>query len=112
MDKRIRFGMLAMVLLLGACASKEPRSATDAMAQGGARTQPAAITCYDSFGEPIPEEQVAASRRSGQPPCGEYYVVQRRRAAPSAIRGPSMEPGSINLPRSPIPLPGGFGVMR
>lgn len=112
MDKQIRFGTVSALLvaaLLGACASKEPRSAEDAMARS--RAQPSTVTCYDSFGEPVPEEQVVASRRAGQPPCGEYYVIQRRRTGPT-LGGPTMEPGSINLPPSPVPLPGGMGVMR
>lgn len=118
MRKRIEFATLsalAGVLLLSACASKEPRSAEDAMAQSRARPTSSAVTCYDSFGQPVPEEQVAASRRYGQPYCGDYYVVQQRRrgvSTPSAGRGTVMEPGSMNLPSSPVPLPGGMGVLR
>lgn len=85
------------------------------MAQSRARAASSPVICYDSFGQPVPEEQVAASRRYGQPYCGDYYVVQQRRrgaSAPSAGRGTVMEPGSINLPSSPVPLPGGMGVLR
>lgn len=118
MSHRIEFGTLsalACALLLSACASKEPRSAEDAMAQSPARATSSVVTCYDSFGQPVPDEQVAASRRYGQPYCGDYYVVQQRRrgvSTPSAGRGTVMEPGSLDLPSSPVPLPGGMGVLR
>lgn len=118
MRQGIEFGTLsalACVLFLSACASKEPRSAEDAMAESPARARSSAATCYDSFGQPVPEEQVVASRRYGRPYCGDYYVVQQRRrgeSTPSAGRGTVMEPGSINLPSSPVPLPGGMGVLR
>lgn len=119
MIQRFRFGATTaalLALLQGACATnQEPRSSEDAMAQGRAERAPSGIACYDSFGQQISEEQVAASRRYGQPYCGEYDAVQgqrRRTASPAPGRGPVMEPGSINLPASPVPLPGGMGVLR
>lgn len=119
MIRKIRFGTLSaalLSLLIGACATnKEPRSANDAMAKSRTGHSSSAIACYDSFGQQISDEQVAASRRYGQPYCGEYYGVQgqrRRTASPAAGRGQVMEPGSINLPSSPVPLPGGMGVLR
>lgn len=120
MNKQIRFGTVIAALLavlLGGCATnKEPRSAQDAMAQSRAGSPSSAFTCYDSFGQPIADEQVVASRRHGQPYCGEYYGVQgqrRRAVAPSAgRRAPVLDPGSITLPPSPVPVPGGLGVFR
>lgn len=119
MSEWIRFGTVStalLALLVGACATnKEPRSAEDAMAQSRAGSPSSTLTCYDSFGQPIPDEQAVASRRHGQPYCGSYYPAQgqrRRTASPSTGRGPVMEPGSINVPSSPVPLPGGTGVLR
>lgn len=99
---------LVILLLLGACAGRdEPRSAQDAMAashatnarEQGVYVYPAG--CYDAAGRPLRPDPACQ-------PAGPTRVRGRR--GPAA--DPVLAPGSINLPSTPVPVPGGIGVLR
>lgn len=66
--------------------------------------------CYDAAGRPVNPDPANPARTADpgcQPPSG--VVVHGRRSAGGEG---SMEPGSINLPPLPVPVPDGIGVMR
>jgi hypothetical protein len=71
--------------------------------------------CFDAYGRPLNADPAdpSKSRDSGcQPPGGGVVVRGSRGAAASPPGSPSMQPGSINLPPTPVPVPGGIGVMN
>jgi hypothetical protein len=104
-------GLLAMGL--AACASRDtPRTAQDALA--GSRQDPAVVAaCYDEFGQPL-QPHPANPALSGDPRCHapRETVVRRSRSPQSRSSDPVLEEGTISLPRTPVPVPGGIGVFR
>jgi hypothetical protein len=72
--------------------------------------------CFDAHGRPLepdPANPAASIRRDCRPPEGDTTLLQgSRTGAKPADGAPSMQPGSINLPPTPVPVPGGIGVMN
>jgi hypothetical protein len=71
--------------------------------------------CFDAYGRPMNPDPANPSNSADpacQPPSSGAVIRGSRsgNAAP-ARGGPSMQPGSINLPPTPVPVPGGMGVM-
>lgn len=69
--------------------------------------------CYDAAGRPLRADP-ADLHRPVDPAClpGSSVLQQHRAGSGAARSGPVMEPGSINLPPTPVPVPSGIGVMR
>lgn len=73
--------------------------------------------CFDAYGRPMSPDPANPSYSADpacQPPSSGAVVRGSRSgsgAAP-ARGGPSMQSGSINLPPTPVPVPGGMGVMN
>ena len=71
--------------------------------------------CFDAYGRPLnpdPAEPARSVDPACQPPDRGAIMRGSRSGAPSAAGSPSMQPGSINLPPTPVPVPGGIGVMN
>jgi hypothetical protein len=72
--------------------------------------------CFDSYGRPLkpdPADLAKSLDPACQPPdSGTLMRGSRSGSPPAPGSGPSMQPGSINLPPMPVPVPGGIGVMN
>jgi hypothetical protein len=71
--------------------------------------------CFDAYGRPLNADPADPSRSrdaSCQPPSGGVVMRGSRGGAAPSPGSPSMQPGSINLPPTPVPVPGGLGVMN
>lgn len=118
MFKSIRFSnaqVLAVTALscalVSACASRsEPRTAEQALPKRQASTEyQFGPDCSDPRNRALRRDVSAAEDPTFTHCHPDYYVIQGR---PSAVRGPILERGSINLPQTPVPLPEGLGVFR
>lgn len=72
--------------------------------------------CFDSYGRPL-DPDPANLAKSLDPACqppdsGTLMRGGRTGSSAAPGSGPSMQPGSINLPPLPVPVPGGIGVMN
>ena len=72
--------------------------------------------CFDSYGRPLkadPNNPANSIDPACRPP-GEGAIVRGSRsgASPGGNGGPSMQPGALNLPPTPVPVPAGIGVMN
>lgn len=82
-------------------------------AQSDMRVYPAG--CFDRYGRPLnpdPANPANSADPSCRPPDSGVVMRGAQPGATSPSAGaPSMQPGSVNLPPTPVPLPGGIGVM-
>lgn len=70
--------------------------------------------CFDAYGRPLdpdPSNPAVSANPDCQPPQADAAVRGARSGAAPAAGAPSMQRGSINLPPTPVPVPGGIGVM-
>lgn len=92
-----------------------PSIRSAAPAQSAAEAGPVYVYpagCYDRAGRPVNVDPTNPERSADpacQPPSG--TVVRGRPSLPGDGQG-TMEPGSINRPSLPVPVPDGIGVMR
>lgn len=110
MSARIQFIVIGMLLVTASgCASNDqPRSSREALASDKNQQRPSleASRCTDQFSAPICQD--ANDRRINGDVCRRQPVTRRtqRRIDPAA---PVVVPGSVEIPRTPVPVPGGSG---